>query len=265
MQFDSIAFIAAAEIAAVLLIFCIVLAFQNRSLRRIIKTLKARMTQLTSELKTAKAAPAPSPESGPAKTETATKNYSDLIEEQLENTRSHHATLEPNQDIVLDLAPDTELPRRAAALRYAVLLAEKEAYKSAQNQGETLNWRLLQAKYNQIFSFYEDYVLDQQSEDDHDAEALNQELLNAKKRLSNLEKFKTLYFELEEKWQSSTKTAQAHYEDLSAMASQVEDSEKFTTALESYYAAYNEVGKLISSGVETGEQDLLDSSNKRMT
>lgn len=248
MQFDNIALIAAIEIAAVLLVFCVILVVQNRSLRGLVKKLQGRLAQLVEDLKRAKAAP-PAPEAPPTE-EPESKSFLDYVDEHIEITRDHHGTLDPDRDIVLDLAPDTELPRRAAALRYAVLLAEKEAVQSAQALGEDINWSLLRAKYQQIFDFYEDYLPEpEEVSDSAELDALNQELTNAKKRINNLEKFKALYFDLEESWEASKKQAKVHYDDLSAMASEVSDGDKFEQALESYHAAYTQIDGIIQEGV----------------
>ncbi len=247
MQFDNIALIAILEGAAVLLVFCVILLVQNRSLRGLVKKLQARLAQMVEDLKRAKAAP-PKPAT-PEKAITC-KSFLDYVDEHIDITRDHHSSLDPDRDIVLDLAPDTDLPRRAASLRYAMLLAEKEAIQSAMDQSENINWSLLRAKYQQIFDFYEDYLPEpEEGADSSEVDALNQELTNAKKRINNLEKFKALYFDLEEQWEASKKQAKAHFDDLSAMASEIESGEKFESALESYHAAYNNIDGLIQQGI----------------
>ncbi len=253
MQLDNIALIAAAEVAAVLLIFCIILLFQNRSLRKLVKKLQSRMTELVDDLKTSRRSPPPPDNAEQSSPQAVCKNFLDHVNDQIEATREHHSSLSPDRDIVLDLAPDTELPRRAAALRYAMLLAEKEALMSVlEYEDEDFNWTLIRGKYQQIFDFYEDYTPEPEQVADHaELDALNQELTNAKKRINNLEKFKALYFDLEEQWEESKQKAQTHYEDLSEIASKVEegDKDKFESALESYHASYGNIDKIITEGV----------------
>lgn len=252
MQFDNILVIALAEVSLVLLIFCLILFAQNRKQKGVVKKLQSRMLELVDDLKEAKTSPATESQEEPTAAEVC-KTFLDQVNEQIEVTREHHTSLEPDRDIVLDLAPDTELPRRAAALRYAVLLAEKEALMSAiefEDEESDLDWSKIRGKYQQIFDFYEDYTPEPEEVANHgDLEALNQELLNAKKRINNLEKFKALYFDLEEKWEASKEQAQAHYNDLNEMASQVEDSEKFETSLKNYHEAYNTIDTIIVEGV----------------
>lgn len=260
MQLDNIILIAAVEIGAVLLAFCVVLFIQNRSLRKLVKKLKARMTEIVEKARTAREE-APPPPPPPVVEEAAPqKTFLDFIEEQIEATRAYHNGLDPDQDIVLDLSPDVDIPRRAAALRYTVFLTEKEAISAGELTGEDVDWSLIRKKYQQIFDFYEDYVAEAPSgADSEQLQQLTDELTNAKKRINNLEKFKTLYFELEEKWDASRKEAKTHYDDLSAMASEMEDSDKFEQTLASYNAAYNNIDTIISSGIDQ-YSSILDES-----
>lgn len=254
MQMDNIPLIAAIEVALVLLVLSLILFAQNRSLRKLVKKLKARMEQLVEELQAARRAPPQAPQQAPAAVKpekTATpKTFLAYVNEQLELTREQHASLQPDRDIVLDLAPDTELPRRAAALRYAVFLAEKESITAGELIGDDFDWSIMRKKYQQIFDFYEDYTPEPEQVADHaELETLATELQNAKKRINNLEKFKALYFDLEEMWEDSKQQAKTHYDDLSAMASELQDKDKFEQALESYHSAYNSISKIIENGV----------------
>ncbi|PCK10048.1 MAG: hypothetical protein COA42_00150 [Alteromonadaceae bacterium] len=263
MQINSFAFIIAAEVAVVFLLLSVVLALQNRNLKNIIKKLQARMQEIVGDLKvlqnntqTTQEPTPPSVSEVSAPDDTASsevRSYLDQISEQIQKTRDQHKRLGSDRDIVLDLAPDSELPRRAAALRYAMLLAEKEALTNTED-GEP-KWELLKFKYEQIFSFYEDYTTEPENgASQEELDMLAEELTNAKKRISNLEKFKALYFDLEEKWAESKTEAQTHYDNLSQMASKIEDtddSEAFEGALMDYHAAYSDVNQMIESGIES--------------
>lgn len=182
-----------------------------------------------------------------------THSYLDQINEQIQKTKTQHANLESDRDIILDLAPDSEPPRRTAALRYAMLIAEKEALTNTESCEP--KWELLKFKYEQIFSFYEDYNEEPENNiNQEELDTLTEELTNAKKRISNLEKFKALYFDLEEKWAESKADAQIHYENLTQMASKIEntdDSEAFEGALMNYHSAYSDVNQMIESGIES--------------
>ncbi|VUD68955.1 hypothetical protein TDB9533_04316 [Thalassocella blandensis] len=261
MQLNNLALIAAAEVAAVLLIFCLILLYQNKKLRKLTQKFQVRMEQLVQELKLARQQKKPPPP--PAPSPAPPTAFKDLLNDQIQLTKEHHASLGSEQDIVLDLAPDAELDKRAAALRYAMLLAEKEAWAQVED-GEPPKWEALKTKYQQIFSFYEDYHPAAEEVANHeDLDALNQELLNAKKRINNLEKFKALYFDLEEKWDSSKETAQTHYESLSKMADAVEDRDAFESALNSYQSAYGEINKLIEEGIGEKGSDIVSTTDEK--
>ena len=233
--------IVAIEVSVALLVLCLFLIFHNKKLRGIVKKLQSRMQELVIQLKDARNS------TNLQQKESEQSTYISFINEQIELTRDHHNELGSDRDIVLDLAPDSPISQRAAALRYAILLAEKEAV-SAETETGDIDWSKIRGKYEQIFSFYEDYV---EPESDNlapeELEDLQKELSNAKKRIDNLEKFKKLYFEMEQQWESSKKTAQTHYNELSEMASDVKDPEKFETALEGYQAAYGKFSTLLES------------------
>ncbi len=246
MQYDSMALIVALEVAAVSLILCFILFVRNRSLRSVVNKLQHRMGQLVQDLKKARATKT----TPPADNVVEESSVIDHINEELEFTRQHHASLDPGRDIVLDLAPDTALPRRTAALRYAMLVAEKEAKAFVSGAEERTNWSALQAKYQQIFEFYADYPAEPETSGNEEAQAsLHQQLLAAKKRIDALEKFKALYVELKDQWQESKEIAKNHYEDLSTLAAELENGDKFTQALDRYQAIYHEIDNIIRLGI----------------
>jgi len=248
MPLDNLAFIITVEVAGVLLIVCAILIYLNISQRKLIKKLQARMTELIEELQLARQTPPPPapPPQRPAKA------YLAYVDEQIELSKEHHLTLDSEQDIALDLAPDVALPKRAAALRYAVFLAEKEALMAADGTDDdaAFDWTQIHNKYHQIFDFYDDYSDSPDTNDDAQIiAAMTQELLNAKKRINNLEKFKALYFDLEEQWEESKKDAQTLYSNLSSMADGSYDKQAYAEALKSYQTSYNNIDQIILQGV----------------
>jgi hypothetical protein len=78
------------------------------------------------------------------------KLYGDFLQEQLTATRDYHQDLNPDRDIVLDIAPEVPLERRVTSLRYAFLLAEQDACAVDDEQ----DWSLLQDKLEKIIAFY---------------------------------------------------------------------------------------------------------------
>lgn len=237
--------IVAAEIALLLLVVCIFLVIQNRSLRKLVSQLKQKAHDLVAELKKARAAKG-GRNSTPADAQQDVLSYLDHVDAQIQKTLDHHDSLNSNQDISLDIAPGIPLPHRTASLRHALLLAEKESISQTSDSGEP-DWRGLRNRYDRIFSFLEDFADDEDASPEISAElqGIKDELDNARKRVKNLEKFKSLYFALEEKFQDSQKEAQTRYEDLSSMASEIGAGEKFDQALSDYHASYNGVAKII--------------------
>ncbi len=251
-QVPNVVLIAAVEITVVLFVICLILVHQNRSLRSLTKRLKGRLEQIITDLKKSSSSAPPAASSLAPLADAKAESYANQISNQIDITRDHHESLNPPQDIILDLAPESPISRRAAALRYVVLLAEKEAVVAKENNPD---WGKLCQKYEQIFSFYEDY---QDNEDTNEqaegfseeVEALNGELINAKKRINNLERFKALYFDLEEKWQEAKNNAEVHYQDLSEMASNVQDPKQFEEKLGEYHASYDSINAIVEGGVE---------------
>lgn len=137
------------EVGLLLLIIGAFLAVQNFSQRRLITKLRHRMQGLVAEIKQHRSK-APAVASASPQT-----NFKAFINTQLDLTRAHHQSLDSDQDIVLDIDPATPPPQRAAALRYALLIAEKEALNEDEKQAP--DWHALQNKYDQIFGYYEDY------------------------------------------------------------------------------------------------------------
>ncbi|WP_075185671.1 hypothetical protein [Teredinibacter haidensis] len=257
MQSSSIYLIAIAEIAACLLLVCVFLVFQNRSLKGLVSKLQARMEQLVKDLKAARAAAKSRKADDSKTTDSHNDSYKQMLNKQLGMIREHHQRLDASQDIALDLDPETPLPRRVAALRYALLQAEKEA--TANKLIDHADWKLLQTRYEQIFDFHRDYAPKAaeapaaQETAIHDTEqldSLREELTSAKKRISNLERFKALYFDLEAKWESCKDNARSHYNEITELAAKTDHSEAIETALMAYQSNYSDLGALIEGGIE---------------
>jgi len=203
--------IASAEFALLLLVVCVVLVIQNRSLRKMVNQLKEKARDVISELKATKRTLA---EADKAEPETAESlSYVDYVERALNETVEHHGSLNSNQPIALDIEPGTPLPHRTAALRHAIMLAEKDAFGRSEVNNENFD-------------------------------EIHTELQNAKKRISNLEKFKQLYFDLEEQWKNSQENAQHAFNNLTTLASGLDESGKLGHALDEYQSSYDGLSTL---------------------
>lgn len=257
MLTSNVAILAAAEIALLFFVISVVLMLKNRALRKLVSKLQARLEQIVEDLKVARAQKkAPEP-----KQEAVT--FATHIEKQLGFTKEYHNAQKPGQDIVLDIDPKIPLPRRAAALRHAILLAEKES--TATTPNNLPNWDALNKRYQAIFSFQGDYATTQDDgAGQEEIDALTKELTTAKKRINNLEKFKQLYTDLEATLKDCKDTAQTHFNKLSEMASEVSDTEAFENSLAAYHSSYDAITSMIETGIDVpaSKREGADSSGE---
>lgn len=250
-----------AEFAVLLIAICVILLFQIRSKKRLIARLRARLQTVVAEKNSRPASPSapektPEPEKKPA--------YKDFLKTQLALTKTYHQNMPGAQDIALDIDLEIPLNRRAAAVRYAFLIAERESL-AGTGAGDTQpNWQTLENKYQQLFDYYADYS--KSTDQTHHQEALdllNKDLISAKKRINNLEKFKTLYFELEEKWKAGQDNADQNYVQLLDIAPLVDDPEAYEQTLNNYHQSFEPVGKLIDAGIKE-EEALPEASHSEL-
>jgi len=245
MEPSRLLLIISAEAVVILIAVTVFLIFQNRNLRRLVNQLKQKAQKLLSQLK--------QPSAGPQHSAQA-KGYLDFVEQQIDATISHHESLNSTRNIVLDIDSESPLPHRTAALRHAILTAEKDAFAT----DDKPDWRSLRSRYEQIFSFMEEESSEGSSDAGPAMAQLKEELENAKSRVNNLEKFKQLYFDLEAKWESSKAQAQEHFDNISSMASDLDDTGKLNTALNDYHSSYNEIEKII----DRGSADIIEVAGK---
>lgn len=252
----------AAEAAALFLFVISLLLYKNRSLRRSITKLQLRLEEALKLLRQGKfSAATPTSAAQPSAAELPI-SYSDKLDDQIELTKEHHFGLGCRQDIALDLDPDAPLPRRTAALRHAFLIAEKEACADP----TSFSWDLLATRYQQLLAFNNDYATEDNGTQEEDAQQLKDEIELAKKRINNLERFKSMYFELEERWEKCKSQADEHYSELRNIADTSEHKEDLERLIENYHSSYDEIGEIIqrgsmnaSSGAATSpEQHLLE-------
>ena len=236
--------ILAAEALIVCLFLTILLLLKNRHLKHLIAKLKAQLKELAARLKNL---------AQPTQTQAPPETpYRERLDEQLANTKDYHVSLGTRQDIALDLDPDSPLPRRTAAIRHAFLIAEKEATANE----PAVNWDFLASRYQQLLAFNEDYAPQLNEGLEEDLAQTQEELEQAKKRISNLERFKQMYFELEERWNKCKNKADEHYSELQILADKSEQPEDFRSLLEQYHSSYGDIGDMIERG--TGESPLPD-------
>jgi Sec-independent protein translocase protein TatA len=246
------------EVAIMLLLVCLFLFFHVGKLKKLIKKLEGKISELRTIVKTAKR------ETKAAKIELANqvakevpvKTFLEYLDEQIDDTRSHHQSLNPDQDIVLDITPESPIERQVASLRHAFLLAEKEArFAGEDNQS---SWEVLQSKLAQIISFYEPEEVTQETANEvaepEEDESQQEEIANYKKRIENLEKFKKLFFEMDSKCEAANKQAEEYREELMALGIQLGGGEHFKDLLDSYNQSFDDLTTIITDGSKDSEE-----------
>lgn len=227
------------EALALCLFLLAILVVKNRKLRKLIAKLQNRLHDVALQYKKTRQQPPPPPT-------PAIETYNDKLNTQIEATRDYHYSLGTRQDIALDLDPDAPLPRRTAAIRHAFLIAEKEA---TANSDKT-NWDFLASRYRQILAFHEDYEPTPDAGKEEEVNQLKDELNQAKRRINNLERFKGMYIELEERWDRCKDKANEHYIELKNIAEQSGQKESFENLLDKYQASYADLGAIIERGFQ---------------
>lgn len=244
-----------AEIAIALLLLCGFLLFHVRSLRQLVNALEQKIISVRDTLKTTRQDFKSVQQRLLEREQAPTLSYSEHIEAQLDATRNHHLSLDPDRDIVLDIEPDTTMERQAAALRHAFLIAEQEAALAADNA--SVDWDVLQAKLGQIIQFYQssrpeiatgpleaidldnlDDLVPPAAADDGEVARLQEQLANQTRHIENLEKFKKLFFDTEEKWRAATAQAEQYKQQLLDRSAEIDGGDDFRDLLAKYSGTY---------------------------
>lgn len=165
-------------------------------------------------------------DSGP----NAGKTYKEYIYEQLKLTQDRFSLLAPRGDIVDTPSTESPVNQRIVALRHAFLRAEELG--STAIQGSEGYWGIFRQTLEPLLQ-------PPQESSDHD------ELDAYKKRVANLEKFKTLFFALEERWKEAQTKAQQHYDELHTMADEMADRDRYNYLLNQYHDNYNDLNQHI--------------------
>ncbi|WP_236074967.1 hypothetical protein [Teredinibacter purpureus] len=65
-----------------------------------------------------------------------------------------------------------------------------------------------------------------------------------------MERFKALYFDLEEKWEACKDQAQTHIHEITQLTADTQNANAIENALNAYQATYGDLGELIEGGIE---------------
>lgn len=173
MQVSNWVIIGTAEVFTLLMLLCIFLILHTSKLKKLVKGLQQKVQDLLTDLQQTKRAYA---EMQDLLEEDGGSDYTSVLDEQLENTREYHQSLNPDRDISLDLAEDTPMPRQIASLRHAFLVTEKEA--SISGEDNNPNWLVIQSKLAAIIGFFKGSSAPDLQSIEKDADAIP-ELQNA--------------------------------------------------------------------------------------
>jgi hypothetical protein len=259
---NPIVFIVGVEMAVTLLFLIGCLLFFIRGQRHTVANLEAKVLKLRNSLKAVRVQAKTAREQLAPQTGSSSGDFGELIEEQISITRNHHLSLSPDRDIVLDIAVDTPLERRAVSLRHAFLIAEKEAWLAAEGKG--IDWDVLRGKLGQIIEFYEQptttvdmdmEALELESESEIEApDPENEELKllretaeNQKRHIENLERFKKLFFATDEKWRTANQQAEQYHQLLLQRSRDLGVDDDYQALLEKYGRVYDEFGASLAA------------------
>lgn len=242
MQVSNWIIFGAAEVMALLILICGFLLIHARGLKKLIGRLQNKAQSLAKDLRKTKQAYKEMEQSIPEIT-----SYTDTLELQLEGNREYHQSLNPDQDIALDLNPQSPMPRQLASLRHAFLITEKEAALSSEIEDRP-NWKVIETKLSSLMAFFKTAAPSNEVEiDSHEIETLRATLADSQQRIENLEKFKSLFFDLDEKWQKAQSQASEQLQKLKELAAQHPDPSAFEGILKDYTDSYDEFGDALTS------------------
>jgi len=226
MQVPTIILALAIEIYLVLLIGAAILLLYSRKQKQLIRRQQDKLLELIHEIKNSPAAPI-----------AEKKTYKQYINEQLETTQQRFNQIAPGSDIAGIAPGDVPINQSVVALRYAFLRAEELG--TIEEQGSDSYWALFQQALEPLLP------TPVASEPEPAPPQDSDELATYKKRVENLEKFKKLFFDLEKQWNEAQANAQNYYLQLSQMASEVVDSDRFNHLLSNYHDVYDDVNHSI--------------------
>lgn len=277
---NPLAVVIAVEIAVAMLFLIGSLLYFIRGQRRTLGAFEEKVLALRGALKSTRAEAKAARAEAAARSNAGGGDFGEMIEEQINITRNHHLSMQPDRDIVLDIGADTPLERRAVSLRHAFLIAEKEAWLAA--EGKEIDWDVLSGKLAQIIEFYEQSAapavtveaetgltdaetdlfdaLDIDSEpvapplaaDSEELVELREALANQKRHIENLERFKKLFFATDEKWRVASAQAEQYHQLLMQKSQDVGLDADYQALLEKYGRVYDDVGSTLAA--ERGEE-----------
>lgn len=259
MPESSLLFYIAAELAVVLLIVCAFLIYHIGKQQRFAKKLEKKIVSLRESLAASRIEVTSAQQQQESVEEKTTKEFVEYLDGEIDSTLAYHQQLNPDRDIVLDIAPDSPIERQAASLRYAFLIAEKEAHYAG--EGDRSDWGVLQAKFQQIIQFYESAVATSSESDldegaasklvpdsTADSTSAGSEEQSAELALEDAEHIESLIRDLTHEGKEMLKTIDVLESEKKRLQNKINENQP----------KENEIQELSAPGVQKLQQDLLN-------
>lgn len=198
-------------------------------------TLRRQQDKLQELLRTLKRLKLPPPPAAPG------TSYRTYLQAQQTTTIKRLQGSYPNFRLDEPNATTDSPEARALALRLRILQIEESAIEKGDGPLR-INWQQLESQLTELLGRVPEAPQEPSDTD---------EIATYKKRIENLEKFKTLFFDMEGQWQRAQSQAEDYYTQLSAMASDLEDPESFTKLLGRYQTVYQDINQSFVDGVNS--------------
>ncbi|WP_317933403.1 hypothetical protein [Halioxenophilus sp. WMMB6] len=154
MQISQWLIAGAVELYILLLLLCLFLVFNIRSLRNLVRKLRAKIKSLVEELNQARQDNTQLVAENAAAACAPQAKYREQLQQQLDLTQAFHEELPGSANIETYLDSKHPIQRQSLALRHALLSVELEA----QDDDESIypNWATLQGKLGGLINYYKE-------------------------------------------------------------------------------------------------------------
>ncbi len=248
-----------AEVAVLLVVICVFLLVHIGKLKKLVTKLEEKVVALRDAVSKSRRETRDALKRLADQKKIKPKTYLYFLDEEIEGTREHHQSLNPDRDIVLDITPDTPMERQVPSLRHAFLIAEKEARYAGDEQHSS--WDVLQSKLQQIIEFYtslapeeasDTTAADSESPKQAADDGRDEEIANYQKRIENLERFKKLFFDMESQWEEAKDQAEDYHRQLMALGKDLGAGEDFEALMDKYAHSFDAIEAMVQEGAGEG-------------
>lgn len=236
MQLPTYLIVVAVEIYVLLIVANVLLLLHVRRQRKLARLQQEKLQHIVGEF----AQLTLPPSAAPVANEQTLQQY---LEAQRAAIHHRYTELTSGGDIMSPPTADQGEEIKALWLRYKFLEIES-AVLSRDDASQQAAWKTL---FDHLLTLWNDArPSTPQAEDDEQTQDTT-ELEEYKQRVANLEKFKQLFFTMEQQWEAADKQAQIYYQQLLALA-QGENNPLFTELLEGYRHVYGDLSNSFEVG-----------------